>query len=107
MTTLRYQVAGISLTGTTKPGPQQVAITASQIQLAPPAPLTHASIQVSFDGGKTWHPASVTKLSAGHFRTQFTAPARTNVTLRTHVLAGADDVSVTETIVDAYRTAAS
>jgi hypothetical protein len=107
MTTLRYQVAGISLTGTSKPGPQQVAITASQIQLAPPAPLTHASIQVSFDGGKTWHPASVTELSAGHFRTQFNAPARTNITLRTHVSAGADDVSVTETIVDAYRTAAS
>jgi hypothetical protein len=41
-----------------------------------------------------------------HFRTQFTAPARTNITLRTHV-AGADNVSVTETIVDAYRMAAS
>jgi hypothetical protein len=106
MTALRYQVAGLSLRGTTKPGPQQVTITASQIQLAPPVRLTDASAQVSFDGGKTWHPASVTKLSPGHFRAQFTAPARINITLRTHV-AGADNVSVTETIVDAYRTAAS
>lgn len=74
MTTLRYQVAGLSLTGTTKPGRQQVAVTASQIQLAPPVRLTHASVQISFDGGKTWHPATVSKLSPGHFRAIFTAP---------------------------------
>lgn len=104
MTTLRYQVAGLSLTGTTKPGRQQVAITASQIQLAPPVPLTHASSQVSFDGGKTWHPATVSKLSPGHFRAQFTAPAGAKVTLRTRV-SGTAGTSVTETIWDAYRIA--
>ena len=104
MTTLHYQVAGLSLTGTSKPGRQQVAITASQIQLAPPALLTHASVQVSFDGGKTWHPATVSKLSPGHFRTKFTTPAGAKVTLRTRV-SGTAGTSVTETIWDAYRVA--
>jgi hypothetical protein len=104
MTTLRYQVAGLSLTGTTKPGRQQVAITASQIQLAPPVSLTHASVRVSFDGGKTWHPATVSKLSPGHFRAKFTAPAGAKVTLRTRV-SGTAGTSVTETIWDAYRVA--
>jgi hypothetical protein len=106
MTTLRYQVAGLSLRGLARPGRQQIAITASPIQLAPATPLTHASVQVSFDSGKTWHPATVTKLSAGKFRAVFTAPAHTKVTLRTHV-AGAAGVSVTETINGAYQIAKS
>jgi hypothetical protein len=105
MTTLRYQVAGQSLRGVTRPGRQQIVITASHIQLAPATSLTHASVQVSFDGGKTWHPATVTKLPSGQFRAVFTAPASTGVTLRTHV-AGAAGVSVTETINDAFRVAA-
>jgi hypothetical protein len=106
MTTLRYQVAGLSLSDSAKPGRQQIAIAASQIQLAPRTPLTQASVQVSFNGGKTWHPATVGRLSGGRFRAVFTAPASAEVTLRTHV-AGADGVSVTETIDDAYRVAAS
>jgi hypothetical protein len=104
MSTLRYQVAGLSLRGVTKPGRQQIAITASPIQLAPATSLTHASVQVSFDGGKTWHVATVSKLAAGKFRAVFTAPASTKVTLRTHV-AGAAGVSVTETINDAFAVA--
>ena len=106
MTTLRYQVAGLSLKDSTRPGRQQIAITASQLQLAPTTPLTHASVQVSFDSGKTWHPATVSKLSDGQFRAVFSALANTEVTLRTHV-AGGDGVSATETINDAYRVAAS
>jgi hypothetical protein len=105
MTTLRYRVSGLSLRGVTRPGRQQVAITASPIQLAPAVSLTHASVRVSFDGGKTWHPATVSKVSDGKFRAVFTAPANAKVTLRTHV-AGAPGVSVTETVSDAYQVAA-
>jgi hypothetical protein len=106
MTTLRYQVAGESLRGVTSPGRQQITLTASHIQLAPATSLTHASVQVSFDSGKTWHAATVSKLPSGKFRAVFTAPAHTKVTLRTHV-AGAAGVSVTETINDAYQVAGS
>lgn len=105
MTTLRYQVAGLSLRGLTRPGRQKITITASLIQLAPATSLTHASVQVSFNGGKAWHAATVSKLAAGRFRATFTAPAGTKVTLRTHV-AGAAGVSVTETVNDAYQVAA-
>jgi len=104
MTTLRYRVNGLSLRGLTSPGRQQVAITASPIQLAPATSLAHASVRVSFDGGKTWRPATVSKLAAGRFRAVFTAPANAKVTLRTHV-AGAAGVSVTETINDAFAVA--
>jgi hypothetical protein len=93
-----------SLHGTSKPGGQQIAITASHIELAPPVPLTQASVQVSFDGGKTWHSAIVSELSPGHFRAKFTAPAGAKVTLRTRV-SGTAATSVTETIWDAYRVA--
>jgi hypothetical protein len=57
MTTLRYTVAGLNLRGATKPGRQQIDITATPLQLTHAPPVTHASLQVSFDGGKTWHAA--------------------------------------------------
>jgi hypothetical protein len=104
MTMLRYRVAGLSLKGATRPGRQQVAITASQIPLAPPFPVTRAGVQVSFDGGRAWHAATVTKLSPGHFRAVFSAPPGVKVTLRTHAT-GAAATSVTETIPEAYLVA--
>jgi hypothetical protein len=104
MTTLRYHVAGLNLSGVTKPGRQQVLITASQIKFAPAVPIAQAGVQVSFDGGRSWHPARVSKLSSGRFRAEFSAPAGSKVTLRTHAT-GAAGVSVTETIQDAYRVA--
>jgi hypothetical protein len=106
MMMLRYQVAGLSPHGTTRPGRQQVAITAGHLQLAPASPITHASLQVSFDNGTTWHAARVTKTSAGHFRAVFRAPPGAMVTLRTHAT-GPAGASVTETILDAYRVAAA
>jgi hypothetical protein len=103
MTTLRYRVAGLSLSGTTRPGRQRIDITASPLQLARTSPVTHASLQVSFDNGKTWHAASVSKTSAGHFRAVVNAPAAAMVTLRTHAT-GAGGATVAETILGAYRT---
>jgi hypothetical protein len=106
MITLRYRVAGLSLKGSTRPGHQSITITASQIPLAPASPVTHASLQVSFDHGKTWHAARVTKTSAGHFRAVFDSPPGAMVTLRTRAT-GAAGASVTETIQDAYRVSAA
>jgi len=106
MMMLRYHVAGLSPHGTTRPGRQQVAVTAGHLQLAPASPVTHASLQVSFDNGKTWHAARVTKISAGHFRAVFHGPPGAMVTLRTHAT-GAAGASVTETILDAYRVSAA
>ena len=103
MIMLRYQVAGLSLNGSTRPGRQQVTITASPIPLAPATPVARATVQVSFDGGTIWHAATLSSLSPGHFRAVFNAPAGAKVTLRTHAT-GTASASVTETILGAYRT---
>jgi hypothetical protein len=106
MTMLHYHVAGLSLNGRTRAGRQSIAITASQIPLAPRFPVTEANTQVSFNGGKSWRAAKVSKAFAGNFRAVFNAPAGALVTLRTHA-AGPDGNSVTETIEGAYKVSGS
>lgn len=64
---------------------------------------TGASVSVSFDGGKVWHPAQVSG-HAGNYTAVFTAPAGATVTLRAHA-ADAAGGTVTETITSAYRVA--
>jgi hypothetical protein len=105
MMTLAYQVAGLTLAGTTPPGRQQIGLNIGHIQLAASPAITSAALAVSFDGGRTWQPAQVTPGSAaGQFIASFTAPAGAFVTLRT-TAADAAGGSVTESITRAYRTA--
>jgi hypothetical protein len=100
--TLNYQVHGMSLRGSTRPGRQTISLTAGHLQLGGHAPITGATVQVSLDGGKTWRPATVTRRGAGQFTASFTAPADAEVTLRTRA-ADAAGGSIDETIQDAYR----
>jgi len=58
-------------------------------------------MSVSFDGGKTWHPAKVTGHD-GSYRVTFTAPAGAKVSLRTNA-ADAAGGTVTETLPNAYQ----
>jgi len=102
MMTLRYRVARLALDGTAPPGRQVLQVSAGHLQVAKAAPVTRASVSVSFDGGKTWHRARV----AGHggsYAAAFTAPPGALVTLRTSA-ADAAGGTVTETITSAYRT---
>jgi hypothetical protein len=103
MLTARYHVADLSLTGAARPGRQQIGLTISRLQLAAPSRITRVTLHVSYDHGKTWHPATITRLASGSFRIAFTAPARALVTLRTHAADAAGD-TISETITDAYRT---
>jgi hypothetical protein len=103
MMALRYQVAGLALDGSAPPGRQVLTVTAGHLQLAKSARVTGASVQVSFDGGKTWHPASVTALGKGSFRATFAAPAGA-VSLRTTARDAAGG-SITETITRGYAVA--
>lgn len=105
MMTLSYQVAGIGLTGKTRPGQQSISFTAGHIQLAQASRITKAGLAVSYDGGKTWHQAKVTRTSGGKFRAVFTAPKNATVTLRTSA-ADAAGGTITETITSAYQTSA-
>jgi hypothetical protein len=101
MMTLEYAVRGESLHGTTRPGPQVIGLSVGHLQLVHGAPVTRASMSVSFDGGKTWHPAKVTGHD-GSYTVTFTAPAGTKVSLRTSA-ADAAGGSVTETLPNAYQ----
>ena len=100
--TLQYGIAGLTLTGGTRPGRQVLQVTAGHLQLVKPITVTRASVSVSFDGGKTWHRAKVTG-HGGSYTATFTAPAGVKVSLRTSA-ADAAGGSITETITNAYQT---
>jgi hypothetical protein len=101
--TVGYQVAGLSLTGHTRPGRQVIGLDVGHIQLAKPSPITRTQLQMSFNGGKSWHAARMTRVAGGRFRATFAAPRRALVSLRV-AATGAGRASLTETILRAYRT---
>jgi hypothetical protein len=104
MMTLEYAVRGESLHGATRPGPQVIGLSVGHLQLAHGARVTRvtrAAMSVSFDGGKTWHPARVSGHD-GSYTATFRAPAGTKVSLRTSA-ADAAGGSVTETLPNAYQ----
>lgn len=105
MMTLTYRVAGLGLDGTTAAGPQTIDLSAGHLQLARATRVTGAAAKVSFNGGRSWRPATVTARGDGRFRITFSAPAGAAVTLRVHA-ADAAGGSVTETIQRGYRIAA-
>ena len=102
MMTLRYAIAGLTLSGDTRPGRQVLQVTAGHLQLVKPIAVTRAAVSVSFDGGKTWHRAKVTG-HGGSYTATFTAPAGVKVSLRTSA-ADAAGGSIAETITNAYQT---
>jgi hypothetical protein len=105
MMTLAYAVRGLSPSESAPAGHQAVRFTAGYIPLAKAVPVTRAAMSVSFDGGKTWHRAHVTG-SDGSYTAAFTAPPGAKVSLRTSA-ADAAGGSITETISNAYQTAAA
>jgi hypothetical protein len=101
--TLDYAVSGMALNGSTPAGPQTLGLTVGHLQLTPATKITRTTVQVSFDGGKTWHTAQVTG-GSGRYQARYTAPAGAFVTLRVSA-ADAAGGQITETICQAYRTA--
>lgn len=104
MMTLRYQVHGLANNGSARPGRQLVGISVGHLQLASAPHITGVHAQVSFDGGVSWQPASVTRPGGGQFRAAFAAPPGAFVTLRVTATDAAGG-SITETILRAYQTA--
>jgi hypothetical protein len=102
--TLNYQVLGLSLTGRTAPGPQQIDVSVGHLQAAAAAAVTGATAQYSLNDGQSWRRATVTPAGSGLFQLGFDAPAGTDVTLRVSARDAAGG-SITETIVRAYGVA--
>ncbi len=104
MMTLLYDVHRMALDGSAPAGRQVVGVTVGHLQLAQASRITGATVSVSFDGGKSWHPATVTRAGQGQFTAVFAAPAGAYVTLRTSA-ADAARGGITETITRAYQIA--
>jgi hypothetical protein len=109
MMTLGYQLAKESLNGSAPAGPQSLDIAVNHLPASAPFPVTHAKVQVSFDRGITWQPATLTRICHGKvctntYHASYTAPAGAPVSLRVTArdITGA---TVTETILSAYQTA--
>jgi hypothetical protein len=104
MMTLGYSVAGLGLNESAPAGRQVLGVSVGHIQLAKASRIGGAKVSVSFDGGRTWHAAAVTRTGAARFRAVFTAPAGVSVTLRTSATDAAGG-SITETIDGGYQIA--
>ncbi len=102
MIMLRYRVARLSLSGSTRPGSQAVTITAVHLPLADAPPVTAARASVSVDDGRTWRPVRLRRLAPGRFRAAFTASPGRAVTLRVTAADRAGD-ALTETIQRAWQ----
>jgi hypothetical protein len=102
MMTLGYQVARMTPDGSVPSGAQTITITAGHLQLTHPSPIVRLRAWVSFDGGKTWRLATVTRHAQSEFTATFTAQAGTYPALRVQAT-GTSGGSITETIARAYR----
>jgi hypothetical protein len=105
MITLDYQVARLGLDGAACAGRQAITITAGHILLAPSVPITRLQVQVSLNGGKTWQQAQARPAGLDRFATTFTAGPSALVSLRVTATDTASN-TLTETILNAYRTSA-
>lgn len=107
MMTLDYRLGRESLDGSAPAGPQALGIAINHLPRSTPYPVAHARLQVSFDNGTNWQPATLTRICHGQvctnqYRATYTAPAGVQVSLRV-TASDTHGASVTETILGAYQ----
>lgn len=97
------------LNGTLRRGMSITAFSVDHVPGAPRSAIRSASLQLSFDGGRTWHNAPVFSLGGGQFRAVLINPAsaaghRVGVRVQaTDALGGA----LSETVLNAYAVSSS
>jgi hypothetical protein len=92
------------LTGHLPAGPSVTSFTVGHIQGAPSSAIRSAALQLSFDGGRTWHPAPTFAEGGGRFRAVLSNP-ESQVGHRVGVRVTATDTlggSLTQTVANAY-----
>ena len=104
---LDYRVSGLGLDGSARAGRQALTVSVSHFQpSASTARITHVTVRVSFDNGRTWHAASVKADGQGRFLASYTAPRTARYVELRVTAADADRSTVTETLPRAYKIAA-
>jgi hypothetical protein len=71
----RYDLP-LSLSERHATGATTFELTVDHVPGGPSPRVVSATVEVSYNGGKTWLPARVTDLGNGHFRVSYPAPAR-------------------------------
>ena len=102
MMTLGYSVPGLRLNESAPRGRQVLDFSAAHLQLAAPAAVKRATVQVSQDGGKTWREVAVTGTGPGRFRAVFSDKWAGVVALRVTAADSAGS-QIKETILSAYK----
>ena len=102
MMTLEYSVPGLRLNESASPGRQVLDFSAAHLQLAAPAAVTRATVQVSQNGGKTWRTVAVAPTGPGRFRATFSDKWAGAVSLRVTAADSAGS-QIKETILSAYK----
>ena len=102
MMTLEYSVPGLRLNESASPGRQVLDFSAAHLQLAAPAAVTRATVQVSQNGGKTWRTVAVAPTGPGRFRATFSDKWAGAVALRVTAADSAGS-QIKETILSAYK----
>jgi hypothetical protein len=97
--TVNY-AAPVGITGVAAGGATHLGVTAAPTQAAPPVTIASVTVDVSFDDGVTFTPATVTG-SAGHYDAAFTAPTSGFVTTRVQATDSAGN-TVSQTITRGY-----
>jgi hypothetical protein len=101
---LDYSLTGAGLDGHAPAGASTLGVTVAPPLGATPTPITGVTVEVSYDDGQTWAPASVAG-SGSQFTATYTTPdpASTNgyVSVRTTATDAAGD-AVTQTLIRAY-----
>jgi len=95
----------VDLTNQAPPGPQHLNISVTHSPGIPDLPISTATVEVSFDDGGTWTPATVTG-GNGQYDATFTAPSPGFVSTRVHATDAAG-TAITQTVVRAYTIGAA
>jgi hypothetical protein len=101
--TLSYQVKNLDVNEVAPSGAQQVDVAVGHQPLAPATPIKSVTASVSYDGGSTWHPATVAAVGVDQYQLTFTAPTGADVTLQIKTTDAAGG-SISETIINGYAT---
>ncbi|MEN3362624.1 MAG: hypothetical protein V7637_6606 [Mycobacteriales bacterium] len=98
--TVNYS-APVNLRGVAPGGPTHLDVAVAPTQAAPAATIAAVTVDVSFDDGATWTPATATNTGGGHYRAAFTAPTSGFVTTRVKAT-DSDGNAISQTITRAY-----
>lgn len=101
--TIGYDVRGMTLDGSVRPGLQTLDLAVSHLQRAADAPVTGATVQFSTDDGATWSRAVTVRQGHGDFRARYAAPAGAGYVSLRVTATDATGGQIVETITRAYR----